>query len=265
MASRRIRIIALILAVLFTIVFYIIISRSTKVKGSSGLEETVVMIASEDIPPYTEITDEMISKKEIAVEEDMKNFFKDEKDVLGKVSNSQIFPGEILNPNRLVSQEDASLGLAARIEKGMRAITIAVDIEQGVSDTIRIGNYVDVIVIREIDSGDLSASNFFDQISGEGQPENTQSLHTDVGRYVATVALQNVKVISLDDVFYKNEGNVEVGYESVTLELTPEEATQLALLPEEGNIRLSLRSIEDDTIESYPRDTIIKDLEDTDN
>lgn len=260
MDSRRIKIIALILAIGLTIIFYIFISRSPNNKEDSGLIESLVIVATEDIPPYTEITGEMISQEKIGLEKSMENIVTNKEDVIGKISNSHIFGGEILFSNRLASHEDSSLGLSVQIGEGMRAITVAVDMEQGVSDTIRVGNYVDIIYIGET-TEENSAAEYFDSIVGETRPLNTQTLYPGLGNCFSVIALQNIKVISLDDIFYKREGNTQVVYNSVTLEVTPEEATKIALLPEEGDIRLVLRPMEDNNIRSYPRDTIMKDID----
>ena len=259
MTKKRTKIIALIFTIILTIVFYISISNTSgkDADNSGNLGDVGVIIVNKDIPPYTEITDELISEKKMGLSKDVKGYFSRKEDVLGKVSISHLYSGEIVTSNRLVSKEDSVLGLAARIEEGKRAVTVAVDIEQGLSGNIKIGNYVDIIFVGE--AYGESASKYFDSVSGKGKPLNTQVLYPSLGDFFSTTVLQNIKVISLDRVFYETKGNSEIGYQSVTLEVTPEEATKIALLPAEGGIHLSLRSPGDDGISSYPRDTIIKD------
>jgi len=258
LTKKRSRIIALIFTIILTIIFYISISKTSgKNADSQNLGEIGVIVVNGDIPPYTEITDELISEKKMVLSKDVKGYFTKKKDVIGKVSTSHLYSGEIVTSNRLASKEDSVLGLATRIEEGKRAVTVAVDIEQGISGNIKIGNYVDIIFVGE--AYGESASRYFDSVSGKGKPLNTQVLYPSLGDFFSTTVLQNIKVISLDRVFYETKGNSEIGYQSVTLEVTPEEATKIALLPAEGGIRLSLRSPGDDGISSYPRDTIIKD------
>lgn len=266
MSLKKIRVIAATAAILAFISMYIVISgfdgkRSGNIISQNQKAVTVVG-AKQDIAPYTKITAEMVSLQNIAVGGEIQNYFTATEDVVGKISKSDIYAGELISTARVAEETDTSLGLAMRLEEGKRGVTVAVDVEKGISATIKAGNYVDVIYVGKVDSegvgGAYTASAYFDSVSGVKKPVNSQTLYHGLGQYFAVTAMQNIKVVSLDNIFYKDDS--KTSYQSVTLEVTPGQAAQIALMSGgEGAIRLSLRPQEDKTLISEPRNEVFKD------
>ncbi|HZX20821.1 MAG TPA: SAF domain-containing protein, partial [Clostridia bacterium] len=97
MTKKRTKIIALIFTIILTIVFYISVSNTSgkDADNSGNLGDVGVIIVNKDIPPYTEITDELISEKKMVLSKDVKGYFTKKKDVIGKVSTSHLYSGEI--------------------------------------------------------------------------------------------------------------------------------------------------------------------------
>ena len=255
MSLKKIRVIAATAAILAFISMYIVISgfdgkRSGNIISQNQKAVTVVG-AKQDIAPYTKITAEMVSLQNIAVGGEIQNYFTATEDVVGKISKSDIYAGELISTARVM-----------RLEEGKRGVTVAVDVEKGISATIKAGNYVDVIYVGKVDSegvgGAYTASAYFDSVSGVKKPVNSQTLYHGLGQYFAVMAMQNIKVVSLDNIFYKDDS--KTSYQSVTLEVTPGQAAQIALMSGgEGAIRLSLRPQEDKTLISEPRNEVFKD------
>lgn len=265
MSLKKIRFIALAAALLAFISLYFITLGSDKASGNiiSKNNKTVnVVVAKRDIAPYTKITAEMVSIQNIDTDMAIQNYFTVTEDVVGKISKSDIYEGEVISSVRVAGETDTSLGLAMQLEEGKRAITVAVDVEKGISATIKTGNYVDVIYVGRFEAegvgGTHTASSYFDAVAGAKKPMNSQTLYHGFGEYFAVTALQNIKVVSLDNIFYKDDS--KTSYQSVTLEVTPEQAAQIALMSGgEGAIRLSLRPQEDKTLISEPRNEVFKD------
>ncbi|MCB9743156.1 MAG: Flp pilus assembly protein CpaB [Alphaproteobacteria bacterium] len=153
-------------------------------------------------------------------------------EVLGRTPKERILANEILRVERL-AKRDAGVGLNAIITPGKRAVSIAVKAEEAVAGFIQPRNYVDVIVVIKPDDKSLGA------------------------KAVATTLLQGIMVLAVGDSLggpekvdddpkakKKKRGNTGVvkGKRTVTLEVTPEEAQEIALAAARGEITLALRA-----------------------
>lgn len=116
-------------------------------------------------------------------------------------------------------------GLAAQVSTGMRAITINTNVAAGVAGFILPGNKVDVL---------LTVS------SGGGGNDPT-------GGAATTTLLQNVEILAVDQrIEAPSENKVDSNQlRSVTLLVTPDQATKLELGQNKGTLHLSLRNPED--------------------
>ena len=159
--------------------------------------------------------------------------------VLGRIPKERVLAQEILRAERLARRE-SGVGLNALILPGKRAVSIAVKAEEAVAGFIQPLNYVDVIVVIK--------------------PDDKDALNT---RAVSKILLQGIKVLAIGDSLNGNYGDEEVkgsekgskkkskptkntgvvkGKRTVTLEVTPGEAEQLALAQAKGEIVLALRA-----------------------
>jgi pilus assembly protein CpaB len=136
--------------------------------------------------------------------------------VMGRIATQTIVPGELLLAGRVVEHAGGST-LASFIGDGMRAIAVRVDDVRGVAGFLLPGNYVDVMAIRSI--------------SGRRDPQ-TRTI------------LENIKVLAVDQTSSPDK-NSPVVVRTVTLEVTPEEAEEIAKAMEAGKVQLTLRNPKD--------------------
>lgn len=220
-----------------------------------------VVVAAQDIEPFTTLTSEMFTVKQTIANAFLTNFYTDIGDVVGSISTSKIYAGEVLTGSR-ISKDAAAVGLSAELTDGKRAITIEVDAEQGVSNDLKVGNYVDVIYAQQLQLPEangqtITAGMYLTQIYGAGQPGNTYVIDENIGTYISVVALQNIKVVALHNANSTSEGTL--GYTSVTLEVSPADAAKIALMNDkDGKIQLVLRPLEDNSTVNEARGSVMK-------
>lgn len=248
---RKFRIIALLAAVVAFVCGYRLLTvADLENNGTDRAAELriIVVAATQDIEPYTVLTAEMLRIENIIIGEGISGYYTSPDDVIGLFCTSKIYSGEIITANR-ISDSDDPLGLSMQLEEGKRAVTLAVDIEQGVGNNIRVGNYVDIVFVSELKGDNTNAAVaaglfFAEMYSGRG-PENIQVLYNDIDSVFSLIALQNIKVVALDKTYISDtaDSGGKGEYASVTFEATPEEAARIALLSNtsKGYIQLILR------------------------
>lgn len=262
---KKIRIVALVAAIITFMCAYIM-TRSTGDAGSGnasgGGTKISAVVVNQDIPPYTTLTADMLSLEQVETETP-DTCFTSLEDAVGKVSVSDIFKGEVLSTRRVVNPDDAALGLSARIEDGKRAITILVDAEQGVGYNLKVGNYVDVVYRTQVDAGEVNgrstpAGMAFTSTFGAGKPQNSAVMDENLDTYFSVITVQDVKVLAVDNtIAFSGTGSSEE-YSHVTLEVTPAQAEDIALMNDAaGWIQLILRAQDDHTILSENRHSVL--------
>lgn len=151
----------------------------------------------------------------------------------GALVRSAMMQGEPITSGKVIDTTSAGF-MAARLGKGMRAVSVSISPETGAGGFILPGDRVDVIVTHES--------------------------RNDTGRdsiVVSDTVLANVRVLAIDQAF--GETNDDTGEKiavgkTATLELTPKQAETLARSQAMGDLWLSLRSLED-TATGGPVDT----------
>jgi pilus assembly protein CpaB len=160
-------------------------------------------------------------------------------DVVGRAPLTSLHKDEPLHQARL-AERGAGSGLAVLIPQGKRAFTILTrDLAVAGSGFILPGNKVDVL---------LTVNNLED-----GKPGNNNS--------IATTLLQNVEILAVDINQEAPKGNKIDPKElrSVTLLVTPKQASLLDLAQNKGILHLSLRH-PNDSETATPRPITMKDL-----
>jgi len=132
--------------------------------------------------------------------------------------------GEILLSTKVTKiGEDA--GVASRLEKGMRAFTLRVDVASGVSGFLRPGDRIDIYW-----TGDVSTT-------------------TDRGRHsekVTRLIMDGIKLIAIDQ--SASESNMPAAVaKTVTVAVSPQTVASLVQAQATGNLLLSLRGVNDET------------------
>ena len=143
------------------------------------------------------------------------------------------------------SVQQVSNSLATKIPKEERALSVPVDLVNGVSGLLLPGDNVDILATFPVSDND--------QIINEGQGG------TSVG-YAAVTLLQEVTLLAVgSDTSEINAANRRRSYSTITLSVTPKEAELLVIAQTRAKLTMLLRNPKDDT-NTTPTTTSLKDL-----
>ncbi|NOH24195.1 Flp pilus assembly protein CpaB [Vibrio europaeus] len=199
------------------------------------VEREPVIVAAQEIPAGSVIEEQHISSKLIEVSWRDESQFDSGEELLGQVAATTIYPGEVVNRNRLANSGEGST-LAALIPESKRAVTIRVNDVIGVAGFLLPGNKVDVL--------------------------NTIS-YSATSATTLTV-LKDIRVLAVDQTARTKE-NKPIIVRAVTLEVSPREAEKLLSAQSKGEIQLALRNPheEEKPVKRYvaPSVTILKGTE----
>ena len=235
---KKVKILALVSAAVTALFVFLFLSSLNRPAETAT---TSVVIAASDIPANIPITEAMIETKVIPTGAVVSGALSDKSEVIGKVANAEIFAGEqLLNAKLLSTGKSDSKTLAYVIKPGMRAITIAVDETSGVAFMITPGNNVDII-------GEFVKTTN----SAEDGSESDKISYT-------TMVLENITVLAVDNVFYKDgkANSDKPAYTTLTLQVTPSQAMELSTAQFEGQLRTILRSPVDNKETKQPSLTL---------
>jgi len=204
-----------------------------------------VLVATDTIPPGTLITDSKI--KEIQVSENVifADYIKDPSEIIGKYAKETILKNEGFHISKLISTGNE--GLSLRIGNDHRAVSINVTGDSGVSDLIKPGDFVDIVIyLAEIKDGN-------------------KVIRPDFSKII----LQNIKLLAIDKQLNKDE-NLKDGGEIppkflVTLLVSTSELEKLVLAENTGILKLALRPLNNDIIDETKGTTIEELLAELDN
>jgi len=204
---------------------------NTRAEAVRGWELEQVLAASEDIPPGTILTDDLLQEipmpRQFIYESIM--LPSDKEFAIGKEVVVPIKKGEPIHWYQLRGLREHER-LSEQIRPGARAITINVNADSAVGYWIRPNDTVDIIGI------------FRDPV------KQTQ---------VAITLLQNVPVLATGRESAMLGSSQDREYMTVTLQVLPQEAEILALAQSLGRLHLTLRNREDQSvIEERTRTTL---------
>jgi pilus assembly protein CpaB len=190
---------------------------------SAQVETVPVVVAAADIPRFTTLSAEALTTREFPRAFVPAGAYSRVDDILDRVTDTALFAGEpVVGPK--LSDKGAGRGMAAVIPLGMRAVTIQTpNVAAGVAGFILPGNKVDVLLT----------------VRGIGPLDPTGG--------TTTTLLQNVEILAVDqrvDVPAANKVDVKE-LRSVTLLVTPDQASKVDLGQNLGTLHLSLRNPQD--------------------
>ena len=203
------------------------------------IEYDSVVVAASEIPAYTPITAEMLTFQNIPVGYAHPQAVRTLEEAIGFLSESEIVAGEQLISSKLKQFGETESGLSYVVPSGMRAVTVAVDEVTGVAGFLQRGDFVDVIAYTTT------------TIIPEQAPASTDGTTATAAQQAQTqsttlVAAQNVRIAaigtSLSSATTPAEGETAMGYSTVTLFLTTEDAMRVVQGARSGAIVLVLRS-----------------------
>lgn len=183
----------------------------------------VVMVATkEPIPARTKLTESQLVVKQMPRELTNGTEFASPKDLVGKIAMIDLQPGEVVRQSRVA--EEGKGALPYRIPEGKRAITIRLDELNGIAGHPEIGDLVDVILY-------LAAKK--NEQGGESQPASARILFEGVPVLDKGIAPSQAGAAA------PKPGENKLS--SITLAVTPQQATELTLAEQIGYLKMVLR------------------------
>lgn len=214
---KRIYLIALLFAVLTGIAVY---NYAGYLQNSARAEMASAVFSVKRIPENTLITEDMIVLKKVPKESLNQLSANAIALVRGRITNAAVEADEQILTSRLNEIGADKGGLAYKVPKGKRAMTLEVNEITGVAGYIKKADHIDVI-----------ASLMLDQAKKDGSIEKISK---------TVLLLQNTEVLAVSTA---NSDAKEVGYTNITLAVTPEEAVTLFYAMTSGKITAVLRPI----------------------
>jgi pilus assembly protein CpaB len=222
--GKRLILISFTLAVISSTVIFIYL-KSLKAPDIT-IKQRTILVANESIAPRTIIEKKMVKEIQVQDNEIFKDYIMDSSNIIGKYTKDIILKDEGFRSDKLINELDNELSL--KIEGNNRAISINVNGSTGVSDLIREGDFVDVIV-------HLSEKK-------DGQ----KIVRPDLSK----ILLQNLQVLAIDKALYRDgEKRVEIPTSYlVTLSVPVFDIEKLVLAEDIGQLKLALRPLKPDYI-----------------
>ncbi|MEL7602252.1 MAG: Flp pilus assembly protein CpaB [Bacillota bacterium] len=235
---KKIYIIAVFVAILTGAAVYLYAQKLDR-QATVVIPTGTVVIAVTSIPENTKITSEMVTLQKTALEWINADAVVSLSDVVGKINKYWVPAGQQIVRAQLSEVKSGTEGgqLSYVVEQGKRAITLSTDEIAGVGGYLSKGDYVDIlstITLKEKDE--------------EGN---------DIDIPATEVVLENIRVLEVGSHAQNESSKAEDGeksfsYGSVTLSISPEDATKLYYAISYGRVYLTLRAPQDDKLVSPP-------------
>jgi len=137
--------------------------------------------------------------------------------VAGRVTRVTVFKGEVLVPGRL-APDGTGAGIEVKITPGKRAASFRINDVSGIAGLIQPDSRVDIVVV--MDGG------------------------AEKGR-IAKLFMENMRILAIGSAPQRSEDGRPMNATVATVEVTPSEGEQLALVTTQGQIQLMLRGYGD--------------------
>ncbi|NVM75136.1 pilus assembly protein CpaB [Duganella sp. SG902] len=189
------------------------------IAGQSASNSNRVAVALLDISMGARITPELVHMVDWPASSVPPGAMTDPKALEGRITRSNIQRGEPITEGKL-APAGTSGGLSAVVAEGKRAMTVRVNDVVGVAGFALPGNYVDILVNMQSDSG------------GD---------HTVREQPISKIVLERILVLAIAQESNRDDTKPKV-VNAVTLELTPEQVEKLDLARSVGTLSLVLRN-----------------------
>ncbi|MBT9135327.1 MAG: hypothetical protein DDT34_00378 [Firmicutes bacterium] len=213
--SKRLALLAITCAFLVGIGGYVFLSNLEAMAIAKSTEEVVV--ATKDIPARVAITPDMVMVVRIPIGTRHPRSVKHAGEVVGAFTIQPIVQGEqVITPRLFVSA--AQSGLSFLLNLGYRAMSIRINAQIAVANQVRPGDFVDIIVSYDLPTQERTPA--------------------------SSLVLQNIRVLAVGEAVTPG-ATPSAAAETMTLEVTPEQAERLVWAEDYGKIRLLLRPVAD--------------------
>lgn len=239
---KKTRLLAALLALIAILVLALLLLPREEKKIDLPVEETVpVVVAIMDIRAFETITAEMLTVREYPVSVAPQNAYTDPQQVAGARALAEIRALDPILEHHILTVGETPDQLALGIPEGMRAMTVSVDDVSGVSELLRVGDRVDVVVAtKDIQQGVLDAV-------AENRGGDAEQAEISSDRFVGMMLLQDLEVLALNQSLQDAPLASEISgdaryYQTVTLGVAPEDSVKLAWAFNDGRVYLILRA-----------------------
>lgn len=225
--GQKLILLSFILALIASVVLFLYLQSLKAPKEQ--VKKTTVLVAAETIPARTLIEKKMVKEIETSDSAIFSEYIKDSSQIVGKYTKESILKDEGFREAKLISSESSELAL--KLDGDHRAISINVTGDAGVSDLLKPGDFVDIIVyVAEKKDGAKVIS-----------PE------------IAKIILQNIEVLAVDKQLDRENNLNDKASENenrltnflVTLSVTTSDTEKLVLAESVGTLKLTLRPLKD--------------------
>jgi pilus assembly protein CpaB len=186
--------------------------------AKTEVEKVPVLVAKRNIGMGTLINDpeKFFEEKQFIKEEAPKKAIRNLDELKNQRLNKPLSAEQFVTADDLWDKEKD--GLAGRMRKGYRAVGLNVSAERTSGGFVLPNSHVDIV-----------------------------SVITDPkGKTISKIILQNILVLAVDQLSNRPDDKSAVVANTVTVEVTPEQAQRLALAQKLGSINLILRAFDDD-------------------
>ena len=229
-----------VLAVVCGLSAMVLVQALRKPPTGPVIEKVSVVFASADLKPGETIQESMIEIREIPKAEAPEDAILKMADAIDRAAMTQLDKGDLLREKKL-AEKGAGRGMAALIKNGMRAFTIQTpSFSSSLAGFLLPGNKVDVLLT----------------VNTSGGSED------EAGGASTTTLLQNVEILAVHTTVNTPTANkIDPDQaRSVTLLVSPDDASLLDLGQNKGTLHLSLRNLKD-TGTVKPKPTTLADLQ----
>ena len=247
--NRLMIIAAVVFAAIAALLLFVALQNANDGGGAADAD-TEVVVASQDIDPNTRVTSDMLEVTSVPADQALSGVYGTTDAVVGLPTRYLIQQGEQVTTSKIgVQQIQDEKDISLTINPGMRAFGIEASEVSAIGGNLLAGNYVDVIVVFEDAEANIRFTTTVLQnlrvlsVAQEAL-EPVPAAPTPAAGDQATGGVQSERPTDIER---------QPGAQSVTLEVTPEQAQILASLQTDTNdfeivMQLALRGADDNDI-----------------
>jgi pilus assembly protein CpaB len=203
-----------------------VLAKRNTLPGGAAIAMDPIFVAIKDIPVGEIVTPELIKLEEWPKDKIPAGALAKLEDVEGRRPKSKIYAGSPILNDQLLGKGEKDISVTRTIPTGFRVVAVRVDDVSGSAALLQPGDRVDVLVFLERNA--------------------SKGVQTTSTRTV----LQDIKVFAVDQLVEldPDEGKSAGGVKTVSLLVTADQAETVMLASELGRIRLTMRSLVDDSV-----------------
>jgi pilus assembly protein CpaB len=217
MRSKAVLLLALVMAMITTVLFFQYIQKFDTATTVATTKTVDVVVAIEQIEKNERIEAEKVKVIQLEEQSVHTQAIKNVDGVIGKLATSTIVKDEQILSHRIVSEKDETTYVSRKLKEGYRAVSVGVNINQSVTNLIEPEDEIDVILTKTKKVGSV---------------ETVES----------EIILEKVRVLAVGRRLVNQEDSEEPyeEYSSLTVELKAVDAVKLIRSTQEGNIHFIL-------------------------